>query len=176
MILVKRKKAIMGSLCKCLVYGSLVFVGLVAERVSAKDLTNRLGVGYSDQFGESLPSLAVRYYPNPNMGLSASLGIDTRKDNSRFGFMARVHRVVFMEDHMNFYMGAGVGILSVETAGSTSSGFEVSGFFGSEFFLPGLDSLALMFEAGMGVTSVTSEIRFRTIGDSPIRAGMVFYF
>lgn len=148
-------------------------IPLVAQ---AKDLTNRLGVGYSNQFGEELPSLLARYYPSTNMGLSASLGIDTRKDNSRFGFMARVHRLIYPEEHMNFYMGAGLGILSVETAGKNSSGFEVSGFFGSEFFLPGLESLAIMFEAGVGVTSVSSEIRFRTIGDSPIRAGMVFYF
>lgn len=142
----------------------------------AKNLTNRLGVGYADQFAEELPSLAVRYDPNQNLGLSASLGVDTHKDSSRFGFMARVHRVIFMEDNLNFYMGAGAGILSVELAGATSSGFEVSGFFGSEFFLPGLDSLAFIFEAGVGVTSVSSEIRFRTMGNSPIKAGMVFYF
>ncbi len=141
-----------------------------------KDLVNRLGVGYSNQFGEELPSLMARYYPNAEVGLSASIGIDTKKDNSRFGFMARVHRIIFPENNLNFYMGAGVGILSVETSGKNSSGFELSGFFGAEFFFPGLDSLAFMFEGGVGVTSVSSEIRFRTMGDSPMRAGMVFYF
>ncbi|MCB0365648.1 MAG: organic solvent tolerance protein [Bdellovibrionaceae bacterium] len=157
--------------------GGLVGLGLlVGSQVQAKELTNRLGVGYSDQFGESLPSLAVRYYPNSQLGLSASLGVDTRKDNSRFGFMARVHRVIFMEANLNFYMGAGAGILSVETAGKNESGFELSGFFGAEFFLYGLDSLAFMFESGVGVTSISSEVRFRTLGDHPVKAGIAFYF
>ena len=149
---------------------------LIGASAQGKELTNRLGVGYSDQFGESLPSLAVRYYPNSKLGLSASLGVDTQKDNSRFGFMARMHRVIFMEDNLNFYMGAGAGILSVETAGKNESGFELSGFFGAEFFLYGLESLAFMFESGVGVTSISSEVRFRTLGDHPVRAGMAFYF
>jgi hypothetical protein len=156
----------------------LFWVTLLASgpTAKAKELSNRLGVGYTDQFAESLPSLAVRYYPNASLGLSASLGVDTRKDNSRFGFMARVHRVIFTEANLNFYMGAGAGILSVETAGKNESGFELSGFFGAEFFLYGLDSLAFMFESGVGVTSISSEVRFRTLGDHPIRAGMAFYF
>ena len=149
---------------------------LMAAGAQAKELTNRLGVGFSDQFGESLPSLAVRYYPSANLGLSASLGVDTEKDNSRFGFMARMHRVIFMEDNLNFYMGAGAGILSVETAGKNESGFELSGFFGAEFFFYGLDSLAFMFEGGVGVTSISSEVRFRTLGDAPVKAGIAFYF
>ena len=149
---------------------------LLGASAQAKELTNRLGVGYTDQFGSSLPSLAVRYYPNAKLGLSASLGVDTQKDNSRFGFMARLHRVIFPEDNLNFYMGAGAGILSVETAGKNESGFELSGFFGAEFFLYGLESLAFIFEGGVGVTSISSEVRFRTLGDHPVRAGMAFYF
>lgn len=147
-----------------------------ATASSAKDLSSRLGIGYSDQFSESLPSVGIKYWPDAKLGFGAALGIDTEKDNSRFGFMARLYRVIFTEENLNFYMGTGGGVLSIEEAGDTDSGFEITGFFGSEFFLPGLENLGITFEAGVGVTSVSSEVRFRTFGDSPIRAGMTFYF
>lgn len=145
---------------------------------TAKNLANRLGVGYTDQFGidGGLPSLSVRYYPSPELGVSGSLGVDTTKNNSKFGFMAKVFRVVFVEDNMNFYMGAGAGLISQEAAGNNDSGFDLSGFVGGEFFFSGLDSLGFSFEAGIGVTSISSEVRFRTIGDHPLKAGIIFYF
>ena len=151
---------------------------LLGPSVEAKDLANRLGVGYANQFGVSgdLPSLAVRYYPSLDVGVAAQLGVDTQKDASKFGFMGKVFRIIFMEDNMNFYMGAGGGLISQEIAGENDSGFELNGFIGGEYFFSGLDSLGFSFEAGVGVTSVNSEVRFRTIGDHPLRAGIVFYF
>ncbi|MCB9026410.1 MAG: organic solvent tolerance protein [Bdellovibrionaceae bacterium] len=150
--------------------------------VQAKDLTNRLGVGYANQFSEDMPSLAVRYYPNPQLGLTAALGVDTGDDGtaapSKFGFMVRIFKIIFIEDNMNFYMGTGAGLLSREDLSTkeTDSGFELTGFAGGEFFFPGLDSLGFSFETGVGVTSISSDVRFRTIGDHPLRAGITFYF
>ncbi|NQZ01274.1 MAG: organic solvent tolerance protein [Bdellovibrionales bacterium] len=156
---------------------------VLSATASAKDLTNRLGVGYADQFGVTggLPSLAVRYFPNSDVGISGQLGIDTQEDASKFGFLAKVFRIVFTEDNMNFYMGAGAGIISREQQNDNGdfdneSGFEVSGYVGGEWFFSGLESLGFSFEAGIGVTSIDSEVRFRTIGDSPVKAGITFYF
>lgn len=158
-------------------------VGLLFVKTGeAKDLTNRLGVGYANQFSEDLPSLAVRYYPSPQLGLSAALGVDTGDDSSgapsKFGLMVRLFKIIFTEDNMNFYMGTGAGLLSREdvVASKTDSGFELTGFVGGEFFLPGLDSLGFSFEAGIGVTSISSDVRFRTIGEHPLKAGIIFYF
>ncbi len=149
-----------------------------AGAVQAKDMSSRLGVGFSDQFGllGSLPSVAMRYYPNSDYGLMGAVGVDTEKNNSRFGFMAKIIKIVFKEDNLNFYTGAGAGLVSRELAGKNDSGFDLSGFVGAEFFMPGLENLSFNFEAGVGITSVSSQVRFRTIGDSPLRAGILFYF
>ena len=156
---------------------SCVFVG---EMGFSKDLTNRLGVGFTDQFstgdGRSLPSVAVRYYPSPELGFSAALGVDTSEGQSKFGFMAKMYRIVFTEDNMNFYMGAGAGLLSEEAGTTNNSGFELTGFAGGEFFFSGLESVGFSFEMGVGIVSMSSEVRFRTIGDSPFKAGIIFYF
>ena len=155
----------------------LLFV-LFSSAAFAKDLGTRLGVGYANQFGldTELPSVAMRYYPNSDYGLMGALGVDTAKNNSRFGVQAKILKIVFKEDNLNFYTGAGAGLVSREIAGSTDSGFDLSGFLGCEFFLPGLDNLGFNFEAGVGVTSVSSEVRFRTVGDHPLKAGIFFYF
>ena len=144
---------------------------------NAKDLSNRIGIGYKNQFTSEMPGVAAQYYPSADLGLSAALGVDTQKDNSKFGMMVKLYRVIFNEDNLNFYMGAGTGLISQQTQAQTSeSGFELNGFGGAEFFFTGLDSLGFTFEAGISITSLSSGVRFRTYGDSPLRAGMIFYF
>jgi hypothetical protein len=172
-----------------LLFVLLVFMVLISTTSilsQAKDMTSRLGVGYSDSFSVSpMPSLAVKYYPSTEWSLSAALGIDTNSSNSsggnsNFGFGVKAYKTIFTEDNLNFYMGAGAGLISSSpgsgASGSTNSGFELSGFCGAEFFIPGLESLGLNFQAGVGVTSLSSGVRFRTIGESPLNAGMYFYF
>lgn len=142
----------------------------------AKDMTNRLGVGYKNQFATDLPGVALQYYPGADIGVSGVMAIDTQKANSRFGMMAKLHRIIFHEDNLHFYMGAGAGVLSMETSGTNESGFELQGFGGTEFFFSGIENLGFSFETGVSVASLSSSVRFRTVGDSPIRAGMIFYF
>jgi len=162
------------------VFLTLLAITATTSLAHSKDLSSRLGIGYSDQFSESVPSMVVRYYPNPKLGLSAALGVDTDEGNSKFGFMVKLYKVIFTEDNLNFYMGTGVGLISYETTTSgqtsSSSGFELAGFAGVEFFFTGLENLGFSFETGVGVTSRDSEVRFRTLGDHPVRAGMTFYF
>ena len=146
----------------------------------AKDLSSRLGIGFKNQSSAELPSLAVQYWPGTDLGFSIALGIDTQTNNSKFSAMAKIYRVIFQEDNLNFYLGAGAGALSLEsttgTVATNQSGFELMGFAGVEFFLPGLDSIGWSFEAGTAITSISSGTRFRTFGDSPLRAGAIFYF
>jgi hypothetical protein len=142
----------------------------------AKDLTSRLGLGFKDQSSIGLPSIALQYWPGADLGLSASIGLDTQTGSSKFSAMAKIYRVIFPEDNLNFYMGAGAGVLSVETTGNNQSGFELMGFAGVELFIPGLESVGWSFEVGTAIKSISSGTQFRTFGDSPIRAGAVFYF
>ena len=155
-----------------------------AGAAEGRELANRLGVGYADQFGlnNTMPGIAARYYPTSDIGVMGVIGVDTKKDQSQFGFMAKLFKIIFKEDNMNFYVGAGVGLVSQQsTDGTTSqirndSGFMADGYFGTEFFFSGLENLGFAVEAGVGVTSISSQVRFRTIGDSPFRAGITFYF
>jgi hypothetical protein len=155
---------------------ALMTIMLPPQQAQAKDLSNRLGIGYKNQFSTDLPGLAIQYYPGSDLGFSATLGVDTEKDNSRFGCMVKLYRIIFQEENLNFYMGAGAGLLSQEHVGTNDSGFELMGFGGAEFFFAGLENLGFSFEMGTAITSISSGVRFRTFGDTPFRAGIMFYF
>ena len=160
-----------------IISGLFLGLSLLSNQAFAKDMTNRLGVGYKNQFVNDIPSVAAQYYPSADIGFSVALGVDTQQNLSKFGFMGKVYRIIFTEENMNFYMGAGGGLISNQTSASTTdSGFELNGFVGGEFFFHGLDSLGFTFEAGVGISSLSSGVRFRTYGDSPIRGGIIFYF
>ena len=156
-----------------------------------KNLHQRLGVGYMRSAFEELSTLTARYYPSSKWGVAGSLGLDTKKKDGRFSFSAKFYYLVFTEENMNFYMGSEAGLLSrsveveeeeeeanseEETLRKSALGFSLSAFIGGEFFLPGLKNLGFSFESGFQVTSANDEIRFNTIGFSPIRAGIIFYF
>lgn len=150
----------------------LIIIGSVAQ---AKDLANRLGVGPKNNFSFDLPSIATVYYPNADFGVTGALGLDTQDKASKFAFQVGLRKIIFKEDNMNFYMGGGAALISMENTTKTESGFEMNGHVGGEFFFSGLDSLGFNFETGIAVTSI-DKVRFRTFGDSPIRGGIIFYF
>ena len=165
----------------------LLLTLILSPSAWAKEMTSRLGVGYSNSFSlAALPSVAVKYYSSKDISFSAALGIDTNNNTSAstgtssFGFGGKFYKTIFTEDNLNFYMGGGASLVSssatVAGTSSSTSGFELSGFCGAEWFFPGLDSVGINFQAGVGITSVSSGVRFRTIGDTPLSAGMYFYF
>lgn len=141
----------------------------------AKDLTSRLGVGIKNNTSMDLPALAAVYHASPDFAWTGGVGIDTQKDASRFTFNAGLRRTLFREENMNFHFGGQLGLVNYEVSGEKQSGFELNAVFGGEFFLAGLDSLSFTFEGGLGVASL-KQVRFRTIADSPFRAGIIFYF
>ena len=154
---------------------AFVFLTFNYSALFAKELTNRLGVGFRQATVYEIQSLAASYYPTTNMGVIGVLGVDTQEENSRFVFGAGLRRIIFKEEAMNFFGGGNLHLLSIEENKETHSGMELSGVFGAEFFLDRLDSLGFNFEAGFGVTNI-KKVRFRTIADHLFKAGIFFYF
>jgi hypothetical protein len=171
----KRRRSLNAGLSlwvKCL---GMCLVLFAATQSDAKNLQNRLGVGFRNAYSMDLPSVAAVYYPSAEMGFVGALGIDTEDQNSKFAFSLGLRKRIFEEPNLNFFMGGVLSMISRESAGQTDSGFEVAGIVGSEFFLTGLENLGFNVETGVGVTNV-KKIRFRTLADHFLRAGIIFYF
>lgn len=150
---------------------------IAPKEVWSKDLTHRLGVGPKNPFSFELPSLGVNYYMEKDLGIVGAIGIDTTSANSKFGLMGGVRRIIFEETMLNFYYGGNFSLVSNEVASVTHSGFELTGLGGAEFFFQGLENLGFQLEAGLQIVSLSNGgTRFRTFADTPMRAGIIFYF
>ncbi len=163
-----------------LLFGTLLLttaltITLLSPAAEAKDMRQRLGLGIKNNSSFDLPALAAVYYAANEVAFTGGLGMDTQKENSKFSLSGGARRIVFFEEHMNFYFGGSIALINLETNGDKQNGWELNALFGTEFFLPGLENLALTFEGGAGVVSMR-EVRFRTIADHPFRAGLLFYF
>lgn len=146
--------------------------GSVAE---AKDLSGRLGVGFTNDFSNStsdrlVPALSTKYGLSKDLHLLGAVGFHTQSP-SAMTLGAKVYKNIFFETNLNFFMSAGLAYLK-----EAKSGIEVLGVLGCEFFIPGIDSLGLMFEAGVSASNVTGSFVLRTIGYTFLHAGMHFYF
>lgn len=147
--------------------------------LSAKDLTARLGVGYNAQIPNTSPAVSAKYALSPDYAVSGFLGFRAGGDNNNSNFIigGKAYRNAYQEDNANFYLGAGLGLSSIETsASSTETGFDILGFVGTEFFLKGLPNLGLTFESGVTLTSRGKGITFETISGSFVTTGIHYYF
>ncbi len=153
----------------------LLGIALFSSQLFAKDLYHRLGIGVKNNTVVDMPALAAAYYSTKDYAWTGGFGMDTQRDQSRLQIDVGLRKIIFKEEQLNFYFGGGLGLLNTQVNGAGTSGIEAKLVFGSEFFLTGLDSLSFLFEGGFGVTT-NGDTRFRTIGDTPLRAGMLFYF
>ncbi len=158
--------------------GLLLFVLAISftSGVFAKDMTERFGVGFKNNTSQNLPSLASVYYLNRDMALTGGFGIDTQKNYSAYQLHVGARKMIYLENNLHFYTGAQLGLISAENPiDGRSSGLEILAVIGTEFYFAGLENLAFTMEAGLAVSSAKST-RFRTVGDDPFRAGVIFYF
>ena len=158
---------------------ALLIVSLFSSISFSKEMPQRLGVGIKNNTSEELPSLAAIYHINGLTAVTGGIGVDTKKDNSKFQINAGVRHVIFHEQQLHFYAGGQLGLVTFEeptaTGGEKNNGFEANVLMGAEFFLAGLDNVGFSVEGGLGLSSV-KDTRIRTFGDSPLRAGIIFYF
>ena len=157
------------------------FIALISSQAVAVNLADRIGLGYSNAFlSGDLDSVQVKYSPTNSLSIVGALGINTRDDDSTFGFLAKAHKIVFHETNLNFYLGGHLAFISQEFtfAGNsdTESGTEVAVLAGVEFFIPGLENVGITFETGFGISTLGEGITFRTVALHPLQAGMIFYF
>ncbi len=153
----------------------IFFAFSFANSVFAKDMQQRLGVGYRNSFVVDVPAVAVNYFFSNEIATQFSIGIDTQKDNSRSAYGLGLRRTIFKEANLNFHIGGQVALVNQEISGSSSSGFDLAALSGVEFYMSGLENLGFSVDTGIAMSSV-QQTRFRTLGQSFLSAGIFFYF
>ena len=161
-------------------FALLLFV-LLPQTAFAKDLREKIGVGFSNQFA-STPSISVRYglparSPAINIGVEVDIGFDFYSDSSStsdFNKWFSGVRVLYgfvAEDNMNLYAIAGAGFLF---QGTNDARVRVQPALGAEFFLYGVENLGFSAEWGLNF-DMGSPNRVTTVSGAPL-VGLHYYF
>ena len=144
---------------------------------NARDLQGRLGLGYNAQFANqreangNVPAIAAKYAVTKDLAVEGVLGVATTKPGNSVIAM-KLFKTLFFENNLNFYGMLAGGLVTA----SATSGIDLQGGFGTEFFIPGLESVGFSFEVGGELTNLSGSMVFRTMGASFLDAGMRFYF
>ncbi len=144
----------------------------------ARDLQGRLGLGYNSEFANShpqtvggTPGISLKYALTRDIAMAGILGMNTASPkNSVVGL--KFFKNFFLETNLNFYFFLAGALVS----GNSVNGAEFLSGFGSEFFIPGIESLGLSFELGASLNNLSGSFALRTLGVSLLNAGVHFYF
>jgi hypothetical protein len=156
---------------------TMLTAGVFCERAEAKDLSGRLGIGFNDQFAtrspftfDDIPALSAKYAISRDIAFAGIVGLNTHSP-SGFTLGGKVFKNIFYETNLNFYVAGALALLKRD-----QTGFEAQTLFGTEVFIPGIDSLGLSFEAGLAAGNSTGSFTLRTVGYTFLHAGVHFYF
>jgi hypothetical protein len=125
---------------------------LLVSEAEAKDLRQRVGVGYANQLPH-IDALSVKLGvptsdPAVNVQVQGLFGVSLLDDTDDALFAGgRVLYGIVAEDNLNLYAIAGAGYFQ----NGARSGFRLQPAIGSEFFLFGLENLGFSLEWGLTV-------------------------
>ena len=151
--------------------------GLInVSSAQARDLQGRLGLGYNDEFANSLtenatPGVSLKYAFAKDIAGAVIFGVSTASPTNTVT-AAKIFKNLFLETNLNFYFFVGAGLVH----GGGNTGTDLLSGLGTEFFIPGLESLGFSVETGASLNNLSGSFALRTLGISFLNAGIHFYF
>jgi hypothetical protein len=152
-------------------------MGLAGGSAYARDMQGRFGLGFNRQFSNintqnAVPGISIKYALNRVIALEAIAGITTASPGNAVAAM-KFYSNIFSETNLNFYFTIGGGLVT----GNSVTGAEFLSGLGTEFFVPGLESIGFSFELGAALTNLPSgSFVLKTYGATFLDAGVHFYF
>ncbi|MCB9092808.1 MAG: hypothetical protein H6621_04105 [Halobacteriovoraceae bacterium] len=137
----------------------------------AVNMMGRTGIGYSNQLISDLDALSFKVQKSRDLAYGALLAIDGDDENIDYGLGVKIYKYIFDEPQLNFYGAALIGLIQRDD----ESGFQVDGTLGSEFHIPGIESVGFSFEFGISVNKLDSSTRVQTVGYNFFSAAVHFY-
>lgn len=140
-----------------------------------KDLSHRLGVGFSFANFAGLSALSFRYHPDPSLGLTGSFGAQINSGSHDLSIGLKFTHNAVREENALFFVGAGASIFSQNSTTSTQNGGQGQLFLGTEIFFDGLPNVGFQWEAGLALR-LMSTISLMTTGGAFTNAAVHYYF
>lgn len=142
------------------------FIVMIASAIFAPlhdahaiNLMGRLGVGATSQLASGQPALSIKVQNQRDSAWGGILALNSNSNSTDFGVGPKFYRLLFDEPHLNFYASLFAGYLRK----NDKSGHQVDGTMGSEFHIPGIESVGMSLEAGLSWNKVNSITSVETV-------------
>lgn len=145
------------------------------DQAQARNVIGRLGVGFSQQLKNDIPSIDFKVQRSKLYAVGLLLGMKLNDTDGGWGAGVKLYRIIFDEPQLNFYAAGMIGAISQKQNNVSNSGFQVDATLGSEFSFTGLESIGFSFEMGLSVNKLEDDVTFETVGNSFIVAAIHFY-
>src|SRR5438552_4083596 len=101
--------------------GLLGMVFVLSGSASAKDLSGRLGIGFTNEFSNStvtreVPALSAKYGASKDLHVQGALGFHTAI-RPAVTLAGKVYKNIFYETNLNFYAAVGLAYLKADQSG-----------------------------------------------------------
>jgi hypothetical protein len=157
----------------------LTFFCMAPSWAQARELLGRTGLGYNSQFASSsqsngVPGISIKYGLAPRSAIEMIAGFYSGTGGTGVAAL-KYSQTIRSDNYANFYFPLGIGYVSA----NHTSGIEIIGGLGAEFFIPGVDNVGISFESGLSAENLTSSsgsFVLKTFGVSFVNAGMHYYF
>lgn len=153
----------------------LITLAIIPYESYARDVTGRLGVGYSSQLKNDIPSIDFKIQRSKIYAMGLMVGVKLNDTQGGWGAGLKLYRIIFDEPQLNFYAAGTFAAINTKVNNNSNTGFQVDGTLGSEFSFSGLESVGFSFEMGFSLNKVNDEVSFESVGNSIIVAGVHFY-
>ena len=150
---------------------------LAPSLLQARHMEGRTGFGITLHDFNTTPCLSLRYHMSNYQSAVVLLGFDTDDDRKTFVVGGKFYQNAHIEENLNFYVGLGGYAIAnkLPTEATTSTGLEISGILGGEWFFSGLPNLGFQFETGVALRTVR-RISFATMGSGFFGGAIHYYF
>ncbi|MDY6967842.1 MAG: hypothetical protein SVR08_04190 [Spirochaetota bacterium] len=152
---------------------------LIASSAYAKDLSGRLGFGFTSQFSPNLvDAVSAKYWLNSNLCFQGIFGALLNSDaTNEIDLGGKVLFKIKDEENMHLLVGGRMGIAYEDPdQGDSVTTVSLGGLIGIEFFLSGLPNLSFSTEIGAGIANDDDNTSIGFDADTFLTAGIHYYF
>ena len=155
---------------------SLLIILITSSKIWAKSYVGHLGLGVSTQLANEIPSISIKNYNSDSFAWGLLGNFSTKDKKGGWGIGGKAYKNIFAEPHLYFFAGFLFGIVNskLDNDSGSKTGVQIDFTVGSEFFIPGLESIGMSFEAGLSLNTI-DEFVVETAGHSFITAAIHFY-
>jgi hypothetical protein len=116
-----------------------------------KNVLGDFGFGVNNIGSGQAPSLSMDWQSSEGGGFEMLVGVQSVRSSNELRLGIRSTRNLFVEDHQDFYLFAGLGFLSR----SSGNGYTLEGGAGSRVFFTEFPNLGLSFGGGFNLESAS---------------------